>query len=150
VLRHSFSALCSSGGPLSSCIADKVELTPHWCKGCCGELCAALALRNRHRLHVPLGGAGCGWSCGSRLRHATLGRRARRARAGFIPHRRQGCPDVLCTWPRLSLLGKSQPFISNAMGVRFSSRMSAIALPCKRSMQDRFFARFCVNQQRLL
>ncbi len=51
------------------------------------------------------------------------------------------------TWPRLTLLVKSQRSISNAMGGRITRRIYAISLAFKRGMQDRVSARLGINQQ---
>jgi hypothetical protein len=55
--------------------------------------------------------------------------------------------DLVQTWPRQTLLVKSQWLISNALRVRITRGMYAISSPFKRSMQGRFSARFGLTQQ---
>jgi hypothetical protein len=56
-------------------------------------------------------------------------------------------PGGVQTWPRLTLLVNSRPSISNAIGVSVTRGMYSVSLAFKRRMQDRFSARFCINQQ---
>jgi hypothetical protein len=50
--------------------------------------------------------------------------------------------DAAQTSPRQTLLVKSRQSISNAMGMRVTSRMYVILWAFKRSMQDRLSTRF--------